>query len=182
MNIDNKIYWVDRFDHILKEEEFDKIDFIGFDDVEGNYEIGNSDFFESYLKIEQNLIDFLTEITLSIVPEINNVQYKIYKNGNLDFYLNKGLDTWKLESLVQMRSSEFVDSCYFKNLDEFKFYIELALREKVNLRVLVKETIYTFGFDLKILFQCIEKDKLEKFSSKYGLSILDEFYKTFWTE
>ncbi len=157
--MDNKTYWVDRFDHIMTEDEFCEEEVMGFDDAEylskGN---GDPKLFKHYISIENKLIDFLVDITTSIQPDINKVQYKIWKKGSMDFYLNKGLEKWKLESLVKMRSGEAgVEAEKLLSESEYRFYLELALREKVDFRVLINDTVLTFGFDLKILLVNCDK-------------------------
>lgn len=182
--MDNKTFWVDRFDHILTEEEFCEEEIMGFDDVE-NLSSGNNnpELFEQYVAIENRLIDFIVDITTSIQPNIAKVEYKVWKKRPMDFYLNKGLDKWKLESLVKMQSGDAgLEVETMKSIEEYRFYLELALREKVDLRVLIDKTVLTFGFDLKILFQCIDKVYLESYCEKHNLHILDEWYRTFWNE
>ena len=91
---DNKTYWVDRFDHIMTEEEFCDMPIMGFDDAE-NLDLEDekdSKLFEDYLETENKLIYFLVDITQSLQPNLNEVQYKIRRKGAMDFYLDKGLD------------------------------------------------------------------------------------------
>lgn len=179
MTLDNKIYWVDRFDHIMTEEEFCEEEIMGFDDVEYlSSSNNNPELFERYISIENRLIDFLVDITSSIQPDLKKVQFKIFKKGPMDFYLNKNLEKWKLETLVKMRSGEAGGEIeHLKSENEYRFYLELALREKVDFRVLINQTVLAFGFDLKILFQCIDKNHLKTFCDKYELFILDEWYR-----
>lgn len=56
--MDNKIYWVDRFDHVLSEEEVEEVEFMGFDDAE-YLASGNEvpELFDRYVSIENKLID-----------------------------------------------------------------------------------------------------------------------------
>lgn len=182
--MDNKIYWVDRFDHVLSEEEVEEVEFMGFDDAE-YLASGNEvpELFDRYVSIENKLIDFIIDFTTSIEPTIQNVKFKIWKKGPMDFYINKGLEKWKLESLVKMQSSDAeLEVETLKSIEEYRFYLELALREKVDLRILVEQTVITFGWEMKIFIQCIEKSYLKSYCDRYNLHILKEWYRTFWTD
>lgn len=183
MKVDNKTYWVDRFDHKLTEDEYSDQKFMEFYDAEIALKNGNRKLFNHYLEVEEKLINFIIDISRSIGPDISKIQYKIWKKEPLDFYLAKDIDKWKLEMMVKMSASEIaVKIENLKNYDEFRFLIELALREKVELRFLLNQTVVTFGWELKILFQCIEKDVLQIFCKKHGVYIIDEWYRTFWNE
>ena len=183
MKIDNKIYWVDRFDHKLSEDEYSSQEFMEFYDAEYALKNGNSDLFNNYLKVESKLIDFLVDLSLAIESDITKIQYKIWKKEPLDFYLDKNLEKWKLETMVKLPATEAAAKAEnLRNEDEFRFLIELALREKVDLRILINQTVVAFGWDLKILFQCIEKEVLLSFCKKHDVHILDEWYRTFWNE
>lgn len=181
--MDNKIFWVDRFNHKLTEEEYNNQEFMEFYDAEVAQKNGDDKLFKHYLEVEEKLINFIIDISHSIQPDINKVQYKIWKKEPLDYYLDKDLDKWKLEMMLKMTASETaVQTENVNNIAEFRFLIELALREKVDFRVLVNQTVITFGWELKILFQCIEKEILQSFCYKHGVYIIDEWYRTFWNE
>lgn len=182
MSVDNKTYRIDRFDHLLTEQEYDKQEFMDFSDIENSVQ-QNLKLFHLYISLENQLTDFLIDISLSLCSKPNKIKYKTWKKAPMDFYLNKKLDTWKLEKLLAIPSSQA--SVTIKNIeseDEYRFLIELALREKTELKILINQTVVTFDWDLGILFQCIDKNHLQAFCFKHNLFIVNEWYRTFWNE
>lgn len=167
----SKIYWVDRFDHILTEKEYSEQSIISFVDVKSMQD----QIFEKYLLIENSLKAFLIELTLSIEPEINKIKIQASPKGNLEFYIKQNLRESQLNLLEKLRQHNQTGfESRITNLEELDFYLELALREKIDLKVKGQETSYSIGYDLKIFVENVNMNLLKGLTHKHELYILSE--------
>jgi len=169
MHQENSIYWVDRFDHILSEDEYVVQELVSFVDVKSNLIL-----LEQYQGIEEKLKSFLKELTSSINPMIDNLELKAYRKGNLDFYKGILLEDWKNNILNSLKkSNSYKTIIKIGSIEELDFYLELALREIIDLRVKIDKTIFTIGYDLKILIQFVDKSFLKDIIEINGLFLLN---------
>jgi hypothetical protein len=192
---DGTVYWVDRFDHILSEDECDQLlgdtkEFISYEDHfmssflerSTNKSISIEKTLSAYyFSEEKRAVNFLLEFCKSNLKDISEIEFKIESTSNFETYIEQACERWKLEEIIKLRGDGYSASRSFRNTEHFEFLVQLALREEVNIILKANEVVIQIGWNFKMLFQFVSKKLLEEYCIKHKFYILDEFQNSIWT-
>lgn len=174
---DFKIYHVDRFDHVLSEEEYMIEPLISYADTlqpDADYEA-----VMEYEMIEKKLLTFLLDIFTDSIS-VKQLKLKIRMDQAFSKKELSILNDWEKEVLNNLKNNDQFGEITVSDEENLQSIIKLALKEKIHLRVEFNQSFFASGYDLQLYFQNIDKKKLLSYTSKHGLYILSEWYETLW--
>jgi hypothetical protein len=173
------LYWIDRFDHILDKSEFSEAELMSFVDVKEFNE--DSPMLKKYIIEEQKILSFLSLCLKEFDPKLLNIEIRFSFRSRHKKTANTILSKTQLK-VVKAAKKEMETTFEPKvtSLNQFLEFCQLAVREYIDLKILVNNRFLTIGYDMSVQVQNIPENTLQSIADKSGLYILSKEEPKIW--
>ncbi|WP_324678776.1 hypothetical protein [Hymenobacter sp. GOD-10R] len=171
------LYWIDRFDRILNEHEFQNIVLYSFVNIDTDPE--HKDLANQYLQEEQKLIHFIFNI---IDKYDSNLTYSRlhYRWQSSCSESVKYLFTQKQIEIVGLLNKEHEQEIILGSKEQLYDFLQLGIRELLKVKIQIGDAYIEIGFDMSLIVQNIIEEKLIELVQQAGLHILRKWEQPMW--
>jgi len=171
------LYWIDRFDHILGEEEFQDIalySFVNVNDVE------NKTLINAYLLEEQKLVNFVFSVINRHDCNLAQSRLRYSRQSTCSNSVKHLFNQEQIEILENTADREYEQEIILDSEQQLRNFLQLGIRELLKIKVKIAEAYVEIGFDMSLTVQNILEAELVELVQDAGLYILRKWEQPMW--
>ncbi|UOR06107.1 hypothetical protein MUN82_03180 [Hymenobacter aerilatus] len=171
------LYWIDRFDHILSAEEFGDSRLYSF--VQINNTLKNENIINEYLREEQKIINFIFCLVDQQDSELSNSRIRYSWQSSCSKKVNYLFTEEQIKFLAKV-NRKYEQEIILNSKDELYNYLVLGVRELLKVKIKLADAYLEIGFDMSLVAQNVEEEKLLKLTREAGLHVLRKWEHLMW--